>query len=129
MEPPRTSIEIRGAGARATVLLRLGFVRAHAYAGMAGMFAKAEQGALDTHEYRIQAVDPKTKGALSLWHNVPLFDVNDAGEPTGCLNFICEIPKWRVRTHMRPLSSLTPGAHCFCSKDEQEVRGRNERGG
>ena len=60
-------------------------------------YEKAERGVIDSHEYRIQACDPKTNSALSLWHNVPLFAVKEDGEPTGALNFICEIPKWCAR--------------------------------
>ena len=30
----------------------------------------------------------------SLWHDLPLFEMDEAGQPTGALNFVCEIPKW-----------------------------------
>ena len=36
------------------------------------MFTCREEGKEDTHEYRIQACDPTTRSALSLWHNVPV---------------------------------------------------------
>ena len=57
---------------------------------------KAElHGAPDTADARVFAKDVQEGEHRSLWHDLPLFEVNPKdGKPTGALNFVCEIPKW-----------------------------------
>ena len=73
----------------------------------AAVVETATKGEIDTHEYRLHAVNPKTKDQISLWHNVPLFTVDDAGAATGGLNFICEIPKWTNKKY--EIATKEPG--------------------
>lgn len=52
------------------------------------------QGAEDTAEHRMYAKDD-TNEHRSLWHDLPLFEVDiKTGNPTGFVNFVCEIPKY-----------------------------------
>jgi inorganic pyrophosphatase len=51
------------------------------------------RGVVDTHEARFFTKDAQGQ-QRSLWHDLPLFDLDAAGKPTGALNFVCEIPKW-----------------------------------
>jgi hypothetical protein len=57
---------------------------------------KAEyHGTPDTADARVFAKDVTGGEHRSLWHDLPLFEVNpDNAKPTGALNFVCEIPKW-----------------------------------
>jgi inorganic pyrophosphatase len=73
----------------------------------AAVVETATKGEIDTHEYRLHAVNPKTKDQMSLWHNVPLFTIDDAGAATGGLNFICEIPKWTNKKY--EIATKEPG--------------------
>jgi len=52
-------------------------------------------GAPDTADARVYAKDVTEGEHRSLWHDLPLFEVDPKdGKPTGALNFVCEIPKW-----------------------------------
>jgi len=51
------------------------------------------RGQLDTHDTRFFAKDHEGEHR-SLWHDLPLFECDAANQPTGALNFVCEIPKW-----------------------------------
>jgi len=51
------------------------------------------RGELDTHDTRFFAKCDEGEHR-SLWHDLPLFELDAAGKPTGSLNFVCEIPKW-----------------------------------
>ena len=57
----------------------------------------SEDGEKDSHTYRLQAVDGgegETK-KISLWHDVSLMHLDpESREPTGHLNFVCEISKF-----------------------------------
>lgn len=57
---------------------------------------KAElHGAPDTADARVYAKDTEENEHRSLWHDLPLFEVDPKdNKPTGALNFVCEIPKW-----------------------------------
>lgn len=57
---------------------------------------KAEfHGTPDTADARVYAKDVTEGEHRSLWHDLPLFEVNpETAKPTGALNFVCEIPKW-----------------------------------
>jgi hypothetical protein len=49
-----------------------------------------QEGEEGTADYRLHAID-HNEGRISLWHEVPLFAVDDDHNPTGALNFICEM--------------------------------------
>jgi hypothetical protein len=52
----------------------------------------AQEGEENTVDYRVHALAPDlSPRRISLWHEVPLFAVDDEGRPTGALNFICEM--------------------------------------
>jgi hypothetical protein len=51
------------------------------------------KGPIDTHDTRF-FVKCDAGEHRSLWHDLPLFELDAAGKPTGALNFVCEIPKW-----------------------------------
>ena len=65
-------------------------------------------GAPDTADARVYAKDVTEGEHRSLWHDLPLFEVDPKdGKPTGALNFVCEIPKWtRLRYVYSDLLSL-----------------------
>lgn len=41
-------------------------------------------------DYRVHSLDHNEE-RISLWHELPLFAVDDDARPTGALNFICEM--------------------------------------
>jgi hypothetical protein len=51
------------------------------------------RGEVDTHDTRFFSKDSSGEHR-SLWHDLPLFEMDAASKATGCLNFVCEIPKW-----------------------------------
>lgn len=51
------------------------------------------RGEIDTHDTRFFSKDAEGEHR-SLWHDLPLFEMDATGKPTGALNFVCEIPKW-----------------------------------
>ncbi|KAM3576647.1 hypothetical protein VYU27_001450 [Nannochloropsis oceanica] len=57
---------------------------------------KVQEGEHDTVDYRVHSLDHNEE-RISLWHELPLFAVDDDARPTGALNFICEIPKFTRR--------------------------------
>lgn len=49
-----------------------------------------QEGAEGTVDYRMHSQD-HNEARISLWHDLPLFAVDDDSRPTGSLNFICEM--------------------------------------
>jgi hypothetical protein len=49
-----------------------------------------QDGEEGTVDYRMHSVD-HNESRISLWHDLPLFAVDDDARPTGSLNFICEM--------------------------------------
>ena len=49
-----------------------------------------QEGEHDTVDYRMHSLDHNEE-RISLWHELPLFAVDDDARPTGALNFICEM--------------------------------------
>lgn len=49
-----------------------------------------QEGEHDTVDYRVHSLDHNEE-RISLWHELPLFAVDDDARPTGALNFICEM--------------------------------------
>lgn len=49
-----------------------------------------QEGEHDTVDYRVHSLDHNQE-RISLWHELPLFAVDDDCRPTGALNFICEM--------------------------------------
>ena len=53
-------------------------------------FTHSQEGEHDTVDYRVHSLDHNEE-RISLWHELPLFAVDDDARPTGALNFICEM--------------------------------------
>ena len=68
------------------------------------------RGEIDTADTRFFSKDVQGEHR-SLWHDLPLFELDHAGKPTGALNFVCEIPKWTRKKVFLP----APPNHCGCS--------------
>jgi len=52
-------------------------------------------GTVDTHEFRLQAVDPTGQKQISLWHDISLVHIDPhTKQETPYYNFVCEIPKF-----------------------------------
>ena len=51
---------------------------------------QSQEGEHDTVDYRVHSLDHNEE-RISLWHELPLFAVDDDARPTGALNFICEM--------------------------------------
>lgn len=51
------------------------------------------EGQAGTIDYRKHCMD-HDNNRISLWHDMPLFSVDDSGAFTSGLNFVCEIPKY-----------------------------------
>lgn len=58
------------------------------------------RGKEDTLEYRIDTKNPEGK-TISLWHDINVNHIDQDGNETEYLNFICEIPKF-TRYDQRP---------------------------
>jgi len=67
-------------------------------------------GEQDTKDTRFFAKDVQEGEHRSLWHDLPLFEVDTATEkPTGSLHFVCEIPKWtRKKFELATKEALNP---------------------
>lgn len=89
------------------------------------------RGEVDTLQTRIFAKCDEGEHR-SLWHDLPLFEMDSAGKPTGALNFVCEIPKWtRKKVRVLILSFLNAGRHrntdmTLLVDFRQTVRNRHE---
>jgi hypothetical protein len=68
------------------------------------------RGEIDTADTRFFSKDVQGEHR-SLWHDLPLFELDHAGKPTGALNFVCEIPKWTRKKVILP----APPNRCGCS--------------
>jgi len=65
-------------------------------------------GEVDTADTRFFSKDVEGEHR-SLWHDLPLFELDHAGKPTGALNFVCEIPKWtRKKFEIATKEALNP---------------------
>ena len=65
-------------------------------------------GEVDTADTRFFSKDVQGEHR-SLWHDLPLFELDHAGKPTGALNFVCEIPKWtRKKFEIATKEALNP---------------------
>ena len=87
------------------------------------------KGEIDTHDTRFFAKCDQGEHR-SLWHDLPLFELDAAGKPTGCLNFVCEIPKWtrkKVRSPRRD-RKMQPAVADTCRIGIQIERARRGQG-
>ena len=55
----------------------------------------ANEGEIDTLDFRMQAVDQEGSKKISLWHDVSLVHLDPLmKQETPYMNFVCEIPKF-----------------------------------
>ena len=65
------------------------------------------RGEIDTADTRFFSKDVQGEHR-SLWHDLPLFELDHAGKPTGALNIVCEIPKWTRKKVILPAFAQSP---------------------